>query len=48
VRTNVKNHPRTEDTGGSSIPVRRYPPWNSKGGVGEASRVKNHPREHSR
>ena len=44
-RTSIKNHPRTEAPAEGAIPVRRCPPWYSKGGLGHTSRVKNHPRE---
>jgi hypothetical protein len=43
-RASVKNHPRVEAPAEGSMPVRAYPPWNSRGGHSRISRLKNHPR----
>ena len=44
-RAGVKNHPRAEEPVDGTMPIRTYPPWNSRGGQSGTSRLKNHPRE---
>jgi hypothetical protein len=43
-KASVKNHPRAEKPLEESMPVRAFPPWDSRGGHSGTSRLKNHPR----